>query len=110
MGDDQGHETDDVDGSCFVSKSPARNPDGMCSASRVPPHDFSSSTYLTLSLFFNSPSLFSPSIALRPKTCAKSIARQGGQPLQGFARTDLSTAIPHSPTRRDDHGSLEIRK
>lgn len=34
-------ETDDVDGSCFVSKSPA-----ACSASRVPPHVFSSSTCL----------------------------------------------------------------
>lgn len=60
MGDDKGHETDDVDGSCFVSKSPAGDKqdgmDGCALASRVPPHDFVQ--VLPISFCFYSPSLF----------------------------------------------------
>lgn len=57
MGDDEGHETDDVDGSCFVSKSPAGDKlgwDGCALASRVPPHDLSR-FYLSLFVFILRP-------------------------------------------------------
>lgn len=117
MRDDRAHETDDVDGSCFVSKSPAGKARWDGCAVRLEFHHMFSpglhtvlTVYLSLSFFFLILRPFSPpSIVLRPKSCAKSIARQG--PSLPRVRSDLSTAIPHSPTRPflDDHRSHKIR-
>lgn len=110
MGDDRAHETDDVDGSCFVSKSPAGDSkmgwDGC--AARLEFHHMISPA-LRISYILR-PFFLPPSTVLRPKTCAKSIARQG--PSLPRLRSDLSTAIPHSPTRPhlDDHGSHKLRQ
>lgn len=114
MGDDMGHETDDVDGSCFVSKSPAGNKlgwHGCAVASRVPPHDFSSSTYLfSLFFFILRPFLLSPFHSPSPKDLRQVNCSAGPHPSpQGlFARTQ-STAIPHSPIPTTT-GSHQMRK
>lgn len=102
MGDDKGHETDDVDGSCFVSKSPAGDKMRWVDVQlRLEFHHMICPGLPISFCFILRPFFSRPSIALRPKTCAKSIARQGPIPSR-IVRSDSVHSNPAQPDP-DDH-------
>lgn len=83
MGDDKGHETDDVDGSCFVSKSPAGDKTRWVDVQLRLEFHHMICPGLPISFCFYSPSLFlSPFHSPSPKDLRQVNCSAGPHPFK----------------------------